>query len=255
MKRTCQSIALLWALLLVSAGALAQNTFPATGNVGIGTTSPTSRLHLYNNQYSSGTPPFNTVVTSPGLSIYSDIYTSAPSWPINFNPQNPFEVLYTYHYGVNGPVYQTALSVDFNGGVYVGNYLSVANNLTMGPTHAFFTSAVTIGNVTSPAGYKLYVEQGILTEKVKVAVKSTANWSDYVFADSYRLPSLKEVERFIKTNRHLPDVPSAAEVVENGIDMAGMDATLLAKIEELTLYVIQQQKKIEELEQKINHTK
>jgi hypothetical protein len=110
---------------------------------------------------------------------------------------------------------------------------------------------VRIGNgandLTTPDGYKLFVEEGILTEKVKVAVKTTADWADYVFTPDYKLMPLKEVEQFTKENRHLPNVPSAEEMVKNGLNVAEMDAKLLEKIEELTLYMIEQQKQIEEL--------
>ncbi len=106
---------------------------------------------------------------------------------------------------------------------------------------------VTIGNPSNMNGnYRLYVETGIITEKLKVATVS--NWADYVFDKKYNLLSLKEVEKYIKTNKHLPNVPSAEEVAKEGIDMAKMDAKLLEKIEELTLYVIQLNKKIEQLE-------
>ncbi|RYE25147.1 MAG: hypothetical protein EOP51_05105 [Sphingobacteriales bacterium] len=109
---------------------------------------------------------------------------------------------------------------------------------------------VTIGDawVNAPGNYKLYVDDGILTEKLKVAVLGTGNWSDYVFADNYELKPLDEVENFINENKHLPDVPSADEVVKDGIDVATMDAKLLQKIEELTLYVIKQQKQIDALQ-------
>jgi hypothetical protein len=86
------------------------------------------------------------------------------------------------------------------------------------------------------------VEDGILTEKVKVALKSTADWSDYVFAPTYKLRSLSEVAEFVQANKHLPGVPSASDVVEHGIDVAKMDAKLLEKIEELTLYSIELEK-------------
>lgn len=110
------------------------------------------------------------------------------------------------------------------------------------------TGSVLIGNTLTPAGYKLFVEQGILTEKIKVAVKNTAEWSDYVFANNYNLLPLREVEQFIDANSHLPGVPSAKEVVNNGINVAQMDAKLLEKIEELTLYIIDMNKRIENLE-------
>ena len=107
---------------------------------------------------------------------------------------------------------------------------------------------LTIGNVSStPSGYKLYVEDGILTERLKVAVSGTANWADYVFAPDYKLMPLEDVEAFVKDNKHLPNVPSADEMVESGIDVATVDAKLMEKIEELTLYMIDMKKEINAL--------
>lgn len=108
---------------------------------------------------------------------------------------------------------------------------------------------VVIGNGISqtPAGYKLFVQDGILTEKVKVAINNSKDWADYVFHDGYKLKSLESVEQFIKLNKHLPEVPSAGEMVKEGNDLAKTDAILLKKIEELTLYVIELKKEINEL--------
>ncbi len=118
---------------------------------------------------------------------------------------------------------------------------------------SYTTGNIIIGSsLTTPTGYKLYVEDGILAEKVKVAVKSSADWADFVFEDNYELKDLTEVESYIKANKTLPDVPSANDVVNNGIDLGSMDALLLQKIEELTLYVIQQQKEIESLKATVN---
>jgi hypothetical protein len=97
--------------------------------------------------------------------------------------------------------------------------------------------------------YQLFVEKGIRTEKVKVDAKG--NWPDFVFEDNYTLPSLMEVEQFITTNKHLPNVPSAEEVETEGIDLGEMDKILLQKIEELTLYTIEQQKQIELLKKEL----
>ncbi len=100
--------------------------------------------------------------------------------------------------------------------------------------------------------YNLYVQNGILTEHVKVAVYTTSYWSDFVFNKNYKLMPLNKVEEFVKANKHLPGVPSAQEVVDDGgIDLGSMDAKLLQKVEELTLYVIQQQKQIDELQKKL----
>ncbi|MCC8145666.1 MAG: hypothetical protein LIO93_04335 [Bacteroidales bacterium] len=76
-------------------------------------------------------------------------------------------------------------------------------------------------------------------------------WSDFVFSDNYDLPSIGEVKSHIKEHKHLPGIPSEKEVLENGIDVADMQAKLLQKIEELTLYTIQQQEMIEKLNEKI----
>lgn len=114
---------------------------------------------------------------------------------------------------------------------------------------------VVIGDVPTVDAntYRLYVEKGILTEKVKVALSDDqTNWSDFVFEDDYELKSLDEVESYIKDNKHLPEIPSTEEVHANGLDLAQMDAKLLQKIEELTLYMIQQQKEINKLKSQLN---
>ena len=103
-------------------------------------------------------------------------------------------------------------------------------------------------NYNTATTYGLYVADGIMTEQVKVAIKTTNDWSDFVFNKSYKLMPLKQLEKYIEMNKHLPDVPSATEVLENGVNMAKMDATLLQKIEELTLYTIELNKKILEMQ-------
>jgi hypothetical protein len=110
---------------------------------------------------------------------------------------------------------------------------------------------VSIGNVSTSTPnyeYKLYVEGGILTERVKVALKTTSEWSDHVFAPSYRLMPLTEVADFIAANGHLPGVPSAACMVEEGLDVVKTNAMLLEKIEELTLHLISLEKRMGDLE-------
>ena len=81
-----------------------------------------------------------------------------------------------------------------------------------------------------------------------ISPKST--WADFVFSRNYNLKPLKEVESFIAENEHLPDVPSAAQVAEEGYSQHDMNKVLLQKIEELTLYIIKQQKEIEELKRR-----
>ncbi|MBN2519401.1 MAG: hypothetical protein JXB17_02755 [Bacteroidales bacterium] len=80
-------------------------------------------------------------------------------------------------------------------------------------------------------------------------------WGDFVFKDNYKLKSLKEIENYIKENQHLPDLPSEHELIGKGYDISEMDAKLLQKIEELTLYIIEQDKEIEQLKEKIETMK
>ena len=105
-------------------------------------------------------------------------------------------------------------------------------------------NSVGIGT-TNPGSFKLAVEGRIGAREVRV---TNANpWPDYVFSPRYELLPLKQVEAFIQQNGHLPDVPSEKEIRKEGYDLSKMDATLLKKIEELTLHMIELNKKVEQL--------
>ena len=108
-----------------------------------------------------------------------------------------------------------------------------------------------IGTTNMPGNHKLYVDGSAVMEEVKVALSE--NWADFVFEKDYPLPTLTEVEAHIKENGHLKDIPSEAEVKANGINLGEMDAKLLQKIEELTLYTIAQDKTLKE-QQKLIET-
>lgn len=95
---------------------------------------------------------------------------------------------------------------------------------------------------TNPGTYKLAVEGKFGAREVIVTQSA---WADFVFQDHYRLKPLREVEKFIKENKHLPDVPSEKDVLKDGVNLGDMDAVLLQKIEELTLYIIEQGKSID----------
>jgi hypothetical protein len=92
---------------------------------------------------------------------------------------------------------------------------------------------------------KLAVNGRIRAKEVVVET----NWSDYVFDPGYRLAPLSEVEQHIKAEKHLPGMPSAQQVAQNGISLGDMQARLLQKVEELTLHVIAQEKRIQKLEE------
>jgi hypothetical protein len=95
--------------------------------------------------------------------------------------------------------------------------------------------------------YRLSVKGKIRAEEIKVYT----TWADYVFKKEYQLPSLKEVERYIATNGHLQNVPSEKEVAEKGLKLGEIAKIQQEKIEELTLYLIQQNKDIEVLKAQV----
>jgi hypothetical protein len=159
---------------------------------------------------------------------------------------NPFTVSAndTSLYANNGIINQ-ATTISGNRVVDMNNsniWFSTANSTSNGKI--YLGSTAVYPNATG--NYRLFVEGGILTEKVKVALRSSANWADYVFANDYKLMPLNEVEAFVKTNKHLPGIDSAEQLAKDGIDVAQMQSKQMEKIEELTLYIIDQDKKIAE---------
>lgn len=236
--------------------------------------STTSSFEVVNHPNSSTWTPLFKVKSNGDAEVSNDLKVngSAYAWDLsaqgNGYVNNTLKVGTTTTTGVvdcNGTVYTWDMLAHGNG--YVNNTLKVGTTTTTGAIdcngtittwdvlaqgNGYIDGQLRIGtSVSMPSGYKLYVEEGILTEKLKVAVKTTTHWSDFVFADNYELASLNDVENYINKNKHLPGVPSAEEVVKEGIDVATMDAKLLQKIEELTLYVIEQQKEIELLKKKV----
>jgi len=194
-------------------------TFTSAGNVGIGTTSPGFLLDV--NGISRIKAPANTnanMIIQGGAGNYNAFWMTATDYTLRIGGVGGTEP-------ANG-----AITVDYLGNVSIG---AVPN---------------------TPAGYKLYVSGGILTEKIKAALATSGNWSDYVFDKNYKLKPLAEVESYIRQNKHLPGMPSGDELVkEGGIDMNEMFAKQMEKIEELTLYIIEQNKQIELLKQQIAH--
>lgn len=106
---------------------------------------------------------------------------------------------------------------------------------------------VAIGTLSSN-GYRLSVNGKTFSKEVVV---DPQGWPDYVFEGTYKLPPLEYVKKFIETHHHLPEVPNAETVKRNGIGLSEISTILLKKVEELSLYIIQQNHRIEELERKL----
>lgn len=105
---------------------------------------------------------------------------------------------------------------------------------------------VGIGGVSNPQN-ALEVNGTIRAKEIKVET----GWADFVFAPDYQLPTLGEVEAHIKEHKHLPGIPTEAEVKKDGANLGEMNVKLLQKVEELTLYMIQQNKEIESLKKEV----
>jgi hypothetical protein len=169
-------------------------------------------------------------------------------------------------YNVGGVSFASTSTWPANGGLIAWNKINYAGetsliNFSGGGNDGGFsfwdrdtflmriTKAGNVGIGTmSPGNYKLAVE-GILG--AREVVVTTSPWADYVFRPGYRLQSLNEVSAYIQANGHLPEIPTEAEVKEKGISVGEMQAKLLAKIEELTLHMIELEAKNECLEHEI----
>ncbi|MCH2194747.1 hypothetical protein [Kordia sp.] len=204
------------------------------GRVGIGEENPNSKLHVHNGRIQiTG----NNSYGGPMMVFGGDVNAPNGQWGIEYVSN-----------GVSGlNFWKPDGSTNGNNGDGFGNhFLFLADNgkvsIGLDPNNPnSFPRATLSGD------YNLYVGRGILTEKARVAVRSSDDWADYVFKDDYHLLTLSQVEKHIQEKGHLPNVPSAEEIVNSGIDVAKMDAKLMEKIEELTLYVIQLKKENEEI--------
>ena len=104
---------------------------------------------------------------------------------------------------------------------------------------------VIIGTTTQTGTHSnamLTVDGKIVSKELVITLN---NWADYVFEKGYKLPNLYDIEKYYLANKHLPEIPSEKEVIENGVSMGEMNTLLLKKIEELTLYMVEQNKKTE----------
>ncbi|WP_340065719.1 hypothetical protein [Ascidiimonas aurantiaca] len=204
------------------------NVFPDTGNVGIGTVNPKQKLDLLGNLLlnSEDASLANNIVNSSSIIFRSSGYATD-----------------------NKARYQLWTILSMGKSTWgSGDLIFQSNTDGMGYNERVRFSAngnVGIGTSDLTNGWKLAVNGNIRAKEIKVET----GWSDFVFYDDYKLPTLQEVENHIKEKGHLKDIPSAKEVEENGIFLGEMDAKLLQKIEELTLYTIQQEKKIQKLEE------
>ncbi len=127
-----------------------------------------------------------------------------------------------------------------------------SGNLLISGTGNHYFSQGNVGIGTTNPTEKLSVNGKIRAHEIKV---ETSNWPDYVFEEDYPLISLSALEKFIKANKHLPEVPSATEIEKNGLDLGKTQTLFLKKLEELTLILIDKDKQLQKQQQELNEVK
>ncbi|QKJ31062.1 hypothetical protein HQ865_15300 [Mucilaginibacter mali] len=254
-------------------GSTPGNIYYNSGNVGIGTTSPSSNLTVSGDiaYYASGTYPSllsnsysNTSWHGPriGFSRYRGT-ASSPSSLASGDFAGWFD-FFGYDGTTAQRVGQFVMTVDgtVSTGVVPGKFTIATANASGTNTirlTAYANDYVTMANNGGRVGIgtespdaKLAVNGTIHSKEVKVDL---TGWPDFVFKPAYKLPSLAEVKTYIDKNQHLPDVPSAQEIAKDGLNIGEMNKLLMKKIEELTLYLIEEhdknQKEIEQLKQQL----
>jgi sporulation protein YlmC with PRC-barrel domain len=232
----------------------------ADGKVGIGTSNPSSLLDIKGTGNSSATSSLSisNSTASSILFVRDDVKIGVGT----FSPEQMLSVnggVNIDHSNSNNGTIDNALKFGGNNsGEGIGSKRTQGSGQYALDFYTSYSSRMTITNdgkvgigidpSTTGGTYKLYVDGGIASREVKVML---GNFPDYVFSDDFSLMSLKELEEFIKINKHLPEIPSAKEVEDKqGFEVGDMQLKLLKKIEELTLYIIQQQKEIDGLRQK-----
>jgi hypothetical protein len=211
-----------------------------SGNIGIGTTTPSDLLEIKTGGARRGI----TLVGDGGLDAYNDFQFAIDnkSSILAGKPQR-----WIISHRKDGYFSDTPLgeaSLEFYGERAGGGFLAPLSFKSNGDVILASNKNALNGNVgigTTTPREKLSVNGNIRAKEVKV---ETQNWPDYVFKSDYSLPSLEATEKHIKEKGHLPGIPSAAEVKADGVEVGDMNAKLLKKIEELTLYLIEQKKEL-----------
>ena len=211
------------------------------GRVGIGTVDPWFNLDV------NGTVRTGSMQVDGNLQIDWDNVPGSWSHRLQFgNAYNNLNPVYLARYNTPDNLSELRLCV--------GNFAESRGKFSVGFHNTDYTSVFVV-QTNGKVGIKTDNPQNELDVNGTIRAKEIvveSGWADFVFNKDYKLPTLKEVEQHINDNGTLPGVPSESEVKANGVNLSETNALLLQKIEELTLYVISQQKEIDELKSKID---
>ncbi len=211
-----------------------------SGNMGIGTTDPNSILTIVGDsgiELKNKTTNENSMVIKPFLNV-TNLNPGTSSYAAQITNQSLQHLVLDIKANDNQDSFAVRTDTNFDGNVdKIAMVIKPSGNVGIG---------------TTKPDSQLSVNGKIHTKEVKVDL---VGWSDFVFYEDYKLPTLREVETHIKENGHLKDIPSAKEVAKNGIFLGEMDSKLLQKIEELTLYTIQQEKSLQSQKEDIEKLK
>ena len=247
-----RKIVVITCLLFFATKLSAQITTDASGNVGIGTTTPNAKLDVRQPLVTNG-------ISTLTLFGYGGL---ASNRSFVFQQLGNSNTATQYFFMNGGLGSSSVLGTPTVTSLYTPGFGFESNdnslNILTAPlgTNMAVTRAMTFiynGNVgigtSSPGTNKLAVEGTIAARKVLVTVANP--FPDYVFKAGYVLIPLDSVEEYIHANSHLPEMPSAASVEKNGLDLGSNQEALLKKIEELTLYIIQQNKQLRQQEEQL----
>jgi hypothetical protein len=226
-----------------------QGLYTYNGNVGIGTTNPGSPLEIDNstvnqpdliisqNNTAAGNYYAN-ILLKNSAGVIGNLSALGTAYNINNNVWGPSDLALLTGQGLSSS--NLILATNSSGAIKFATGGYAATNERMRITSS---GAVAIGT-TSPGTYMLAVKGKIGAKEVVV---TQTGWSDYVFKDDYNLKPLEKVAEYVKKNKHLEGIPTQADVKKNGVAVGDMQAKLLRKVEELTLYTIAMKKENDEL--------
>lgn len=224
-------------------------TLTSLGKVGIGTSSPSVALSVAAEENQTGLG-LNTLSAIRISNQYADAFGRRSELQFGMD-QNPNSTLATI------AAEYSAWSSDVGGDLVFGTNPTQSNSVVerMRITHdgtVFIKSKTRIGTLKPTGTHSdamLAVDGKMVSKSMYVTQQ---NWADFVFDKDYNMPKLSEIETYYKTNGHLPLIPTAAEVKENGVDLGEMNKLLLQKVEELTILMVEQDKKMEAQSKRIS---